>query len=444
LNKLEVKDSEAQEYFAKHADDFQTKEKVTLEYLELDAQNLLREVALEAGALEKLYKEGLTQGRFGIPEERSAAHILVKLDKDANQKTQDAARARAQALLDRLNAGGDFAAIAKESSDDKGSGAQGGDLGRVQKGQMVKEFEDALFALTKEKPLSTLVKSEFGFHIIQLKEIHAGKQQSFDEVKGDLEKEAKASEVDSLYFKRSDEMVNLAYEHADELNTAAQAVGLKVQVLADVTRDISANKGIGQESKVVSAAFGEDVVSGENNSDLIEIGDKHIVIVRVREHMPSKPQTYSQVAEQVKSVFAKDKAQKLALGKGEAWLKQLKEGASLPALVVEEGLKVQEAKQIDRNNFSYEPDMISAVFSANRPKDSGDFLGVKLPTGVYAVVHLKKVEEKSFAKATDAEKQGLTRTLGMLNGSVEFEAMLSSMEQRAEIVIHEPSTSPTE
>lgn len=447
LKKASVTDAEAQEYFAQHASEFQTKEKVTLEYLELDAKNLLKDIQLEKGQLEKLYEEGLKQGKFGTPEERSAAHILVNVSKDADKATSDAAKKRADEILAKVKAGADFAALAKESSDDKTSAAKGGDLGKVQKGQMVKSFEDALFALKKEQPISDLVQSEFGFHIIQLKEIHAGKNQSFDEVKGQLEQEAKASDLDSLYFKKSDQLTNLAYEHADELNTAAEALGLKVQVLVDVTRDIGANAGLGREGKVVSAAFSQDVLEKQNNSEPVEIGDKHIVILRSRDHQPRKAQTFEEVAAQVKQQAGLMKAQKLASSKGSEWVKSLQSGKKLEELIVgEDGLQVQQAKQVNRGNASYEPQLLSAVFAASRPTEAGSYFGISLDSGGYALVHLKKVEEKAFAEADKSEKLMLSRTLGMLNGGVEFEALADALKKSAEIEIREAAaaSNPTE
>ncbi len=102
-----------------------------------------------------------------VPEEVELAHIFIKpgFDKIAHE----AARAKAQIILDSIKAGADFAQIAKRHSEDPGSASQGGDLGLVRRGQFVKEFETAVFTLS-EKQISGLVESEFGIHIIQLLE----------------------------------------------------------------------------------------------------------------------------------------------------------------------------------------------------------------------------------------------------------------------------------
>lgn len=109
------------------------------------------------------YKDSIGQ----VPEEVELAHIAIKMKPGAAARA--AGRAKAQALLDSVNAGGDFAGLAKRHSEDPGSAAQGGDLGFVRRGQFVKEFETAVFSLQPGQ-ISGIVETDFGFHIIQLTE----------------------------------------------------------------------------------------------------------------------------------------------------------------------------------------------------------------------------------------------------------------------------------
>ena len=98
---------------------------------------------------------------FTTPLTLQASHILI-MDPDHTQ----AKRAEIQAILDRLNDGEDFAALAMEYSED-GSAANGGDLGEFTQGQMVEPFEEAAMALEPGE-ISGIVETEFGFHIILL------------------------------------------------------------------------------------------------------------------------------------------------------------------------------------------------------------------------------------------------------------------------------------
>ncbi len=103
---------------------------------------------------------------FMQPEAVRASHILVKVEPGSDDASKQAARAKAEDLLKQVNAGGDFAALAQQHSQD-GSAAGGGDLGFFPRGQMVKAFEEAAFGM-KPGDASQLVESEFGFHVIKV------------------------------------------------------------------------------------------------------------------------------------------------------------------------------------------------------------------------------------------------------------------------------------
>lgn len=125
--------------------------------------------------------------RFAEPEQWRASHILIAVKKPEDEA---AAQERAQKLLDSIKAGADFATLARENSDDAGSGAKGGDLGLFPRGRMVKPFEDAVTALAKPGDLSDLVRSQFGFHIIRLDEHRQARVRPYEEVREQLIGEA--------------------------------------------------------------------------------------------------------------------------------------------------------------------------------------------------------------------------------------------------------------
>jgi len=107
-------------------------------------------------------------------------HILLRAN---TAEARQARQAEAESLLQQLREGADFAALAKQQSDDTKSGVNGGELPFFQHGQMVKPFENAAFALKHPGDLSPVVETEFGLHVIRLEAIQPEQQRSFDEVK---------------------------------------------------------------------------------------------------------------------------------------------------------------------------------------------------------------------------------------------------------------------
>ncbi|HVT57879.1 MAG TPA: peptidylprolyl isomerase [Thermoanaerobaculia bacterium] len=111
------------------------------------------------------------QDQMKRPERVHLRHILIKSAKDAKPEDKAKAKAKAEELLAKAKAGGDFAKLASESSeDDPGSKTRGGDLSWVTRGSTVEPFEKAAFALTKPNELSPVVETQFGYHVIQLLE----------------------------------------------------------------------------------------------------------------------------------------------------------------------------------------------------------------------------------------------------------------------------------
>jgi peptidyl-prolyl cis-trans isomerase C len=132
--------------------------------------------------VKKYYDEHKSE--FMDPEQLQASHILIRVKDPANEAEDKAAKEKAEELLKKVQGGGDFAAIAKESSDCPSS-AKGGDLGFFSKGQMVPEFEKAAFELKKGE-ISGVVKTKFGYHIIKVTDKKEARQMTLDEVKDQI------------------------------------------------------------------------------------------------------------------------------------------------------------------------------------------------------------------------------------------------------------------
>jgi peptidyl-prolyl cis-trans isomerase C len=129
-------------------------------------------------------------------ESVTASHIMVApkgspAAPENRQMTDAEAKTKAEDIRKRVVGGADFAQVAKNESDDKGSGERGGELGPIKAGQMVPEFEQAVFALKKGE-ISTVVKSEFGYHVIKVTERELT---PFESVRTELDKDLRAAKL---------------------------------------------------------------------------------------------------------------------------------------------------------------------------------------------------------------------------------------------------------
>ncbi len=117
---------------------------------------------------------------YSIPEQAKSRHILIKVDAGADAKAGAAAKAKAEGILKQIQSGANFADLAKKNSDDPGSKDSGGELGFAQRGHMVPEFDSAIFA--QKIGDTKIVKSQFGYHIVQVEERQSAHTQALSDV----------------------------------------------------------------------------------------------------------------------------------------------------------------------------------------------------------------------------------------------------------------------
>lgn len=171
---------------------------------------------------------------YNVPELISASHILVRTSAD-----KAAARKKAEELLAKVKAGGDFEAIARENSDDPGSSQRGGSLGQFPRGRMVKPFEDALFKL-KPGETSGVVETDFGYHIIRLHEIRPAGKLPFEEVKAPLELQVRQQAVQDARKREAERLLKAATLRVDGINAVVNA---EPKTGGNVTKPAAASKG---------------------------------------------------------------------------------------------------------------------------------------------------------------------------------------------------------
>lgn len=159
-------------------------------------EKLIGDVEVNDAEVKAFYDENKED--FNKPEQVKASHILVKVDASATPEQKAAAKTKIEGLLKQAKAGGDFAALAKENSDDPGSKMRGGDLGFFDRNTMVKEFADAAFAL-KVGDISGVVETQYGYHIIKVTDRQKGGLTPFEKAKPDIVKSFQNKKKSELF-----------------------------------------------------------------------------------------------------------------------------------------------------------------------------------------------------------------------------------------------------
>jgi peptidyl-prolyl cis-trans isomerase D len=170
---------------------------------------------------------------YQVKEQVKVRHILIAAPA-GDAKADAAAKAKAEDILKQIKAGGDFAKLAAANSDDPGSKVQGGELGWLDRGKTVPEFDKMAFSL-KPGEISPLVKTQFGYHIIQTEEKKDAHTRPLSEVKAEIEPLLEQQKIGAAESKFADALV--AESQKNGLEKTAAAHNLKVQTTDYLAKD---------------------------------------------------------------------------------------------------------------------------------------------------------------------------------------------------------------
>ncbi|MEW8507558.1 MAG: SurA N-terminal domain-containing protein [Candidatus Thiodiazotropha sp.] len=420
-------DDEINAYYQANESAFISPERVKVEYIFLDAETAGSTVTVDDDLLLGYYENN--QDEFGLPEQRKASHILIQAASDADQVAVDDAKSRIEALAERLKSGESFAELAKQNSQDPGSATSGGDLGFFTKGIMAPAFETAVFGL-EEGAISEPVRTEFGFHLIQLTGIKDGDVKSFDQARAEVEAAYRKTEGERLYFEMAEQLADISYEDPGSLEPAAAALGLATQQSEWFTRE--QGTGVFANPKVRTAAFSEDVLQEQNNSELIEIDGTSALVLRIQDHQEASVKPLDDVAAQIVETLQQQKAEQQAEAEAERRLTEV--AAGKPFSEAAGSYTVSGPLSVKRNDTQIPPGLSSTIFRAEKPSAGGSTQGsARLAAGDYAVYLLTAVTEGSAEAGANNQQQ--LESMRRILGRDHYEMVLSDLESRADVEI---------
>jgi peptidyl-prolyl cis-trans isomerase D len=382
-SKVNPTDAEIEAYYKDPANaaKFQSPEQASIEYVVLDLESIIKGIKVPEEELRKYYAENVA--RFSTLEERRASHILIKADKSAPAADRAKAKAKAESLLPEAKKSPTaFAELARKHSEDPGSAAKGGDLDYFGRGAMVKPFEDVAFSL-KSGQTSDIVESDFGYHIITVTGVRGGGTKTFEEVRAEIETEAKKQQAQKRYAEAAEQFTNTVYEQSDSLKPAVDKLKLQLRTATVQRKPTPDASGALANVKFLDALFGADALRNKRNTDAIEVGPNQMISGRVVQYTPARQRPLVEVKAQVREALANATSAELARKAGEARLAAGKQDAASTlggeTLVVSRA----QARELPR-------EVLDAILKADASKLPA-WIGVDQGAQGYTVVRLTKV-----------------------------------------------------
>jgi peptidyl-prolyl cis-trans isomerase D len=381
---IQPTDAEIAAHFEAQKESFRVPEKRRVRFLSLDANSLRASMTATGPEIESRYRDNAAT--YSTPEQIRASHILFKTE----GKDEAAVRKVAESVLAKVKARGDFAALAKQYTEDEASKAAGGDLDYFGRGRMVKEFEDAAWALSPGQ-ITDLVKTNFGFHIIKLVDKKAAVTKTLADVRPQIEDQIKTEKAQAEAGRLADELAN-EIKTASDLERIARARGLTIGDSGLFARE-EPLMGLGFAPEVASEAFtlAQDGTSGKLKTNQ---GFAFITLVEIK---PSYLPALAEVKDKVRDEVVRVKAVEVARVKAETMAKSAK--ANFAAAAKAAGVEVKTTDFIQRGSALPEVGVNGAVDDAVFGLKPGETTG---PIATDSAVVVARVKERQDVDPTKA------------------------------------------
>ena len=409
-------DAAIETFYKSQQASFKSPERADIEYAVLDLDGISKGITVSDEELRKFYADNAA--RYSTPEERRASHVLIKTDKDASAADKAKAKARAQELLAqaRKNPAG-FAELARKSSDDTGTAAQGGDLDFFGRGAMVKPFESAAFAL-KPGDLSEVFETDFGFHFLTVTGVRGGQKKPFEEVRAEIEGELRKAKAKAEWAKVAELFTNTVYEQSDSLQPVVDKLKLEKKVATVQRIPAPGVTGPLASAKLLDAVFGNEAVANKRNTDASEVAANQLVSARVIKHAPARTLALAEVKDAVRERLVSQLAAEQARKDGLARVVALRQAPTetLPTALTVSRAQTQGAPKA----------VIDAIMAADSSKLPA-VLGVDLQAQGYLVLRVLQVLPRDAAPGGDEALRG---QFAQAWGVAEAEAYMTALKKR--------------
>jgi peptidyl-prolyl cis-trans isomerase D len=418
-----VTDEDLAAYFAKHPDEFRQPDRRRVQYVTLSPKSFTPTVT--DAEVEKYYREHAKE--FESPRQVRAAHVLVRVPETGGSEAEDKARSKIADVIRRAKAGEDFGKLAQQLSEDSGTAPRGGDLGLVSRGEVVPQFEQALFALKKGEVSPEPVRTPFGFHAIKVSDVQEGGRKPLKDVAGQIRSRLSAEAADRA-VKEKAEQIRPPLQAAKDFMAEAKTLGL-APVETTMAR-LDRVPGLAGTDTLEEAAFA--LAQGGVSTPVTTPAG--LVLIKVVGVIPAGVPPLGEVKDKVTASVKRQKAETAALERAKQLAADAQSGdfaaaARKAGAVTGETGRFSRAKPAER----LPADAMMAALQTPAGQLSAP---VKAQQGYYVVKVLERVPPDM--SGLGAERDKLLKEMLVQKQSLAWESWLSGTRANAKIETHLP------
>jgi peptidyl-prolyl cis-trans isomerase D len=405
---------------------FNTREKVAVEFIELKVSDFTKDIAINSDDIQLRFEQ-----EQNSTVEREAAHIMI----DADNELADENIALVQQKLATGSA--DFGDLAREYSDDFASQKSGGNLGISNGSVFPPEFELVLEEL-REGEVSGPVVIDNATHFIKLVSTSGGKDDESImsvEDKNRIESQLKNLEAEQIFVEKLAELTDLAY-NADSLADVAYQLNLKSGETG-LFSSMGGSDEILSDGRVLRAAFSDQVLLEKFSSNVIEIAPNHAVVIKLIKHEPVRTQTLDEKSADIIAALKIERAKNQLAQQAEVLKAELTEGKALVDIAIDNNLVVSSESNITRENRSLDAQLVEHVFTLNKlaSKQAPVTSSLYLANNDYVLMSLNTVTNADFTALSEEEKRAARVSLTEVSLASEFRAWQAELIKSADVEV---------
>ncbi|MBI4006853.1 MAG: SurA N-terminal domain-containing protein [Gammaproteobacteria bacterium] len=431
---IEVSDDDIEFYYKDNSNLYIKPEEVKIAYIELSLKQLADEVEVNEEELRDYY--AANKADYDVDEQRKISQIQIKTGEDATEEAIEKARTKANEILQLINTGKSFEEIANQYAEDADPNFSISEHGFLSKGILPEEVEKVAFSMQKGQ-VSDVIQSKSGIHILKLHDIKGGVANTFENVREDVEKNYRLLKAEERYFDLADQLATLTYEHPDTLEIVAEEIDINIQKSEFFTHS-GGKEGLLAEPKILSVSFSEDVLINGHNSEVIELADNRVVVLRVDEHVAEAKRPMNEVRDDIIKDIKFTRASEKAHEQGQEILTQLREGKSFEMIAEETDVEWQHSVDITREDVSVNRAVLRTVFSLGKPKGNTPvFGGTSLGTGDYAVIAVLEAEKPESGTIDEDDFRDVKIQLQRSRAIDSWGGVIQELRNKADIRVFE-------
>ena len=394
----EISDSDIDTFYQANPNLFTQPEQVKVAYLELNIKELAKDIETNEEVLRNFYNDN--KGDYDVVEQRSVRKLFVKTGEKATNENKTKAEAVITSALELVNEGKYFEEIIKQSA---GETLEFSEHIFMSKGIMGKEIDEFLFN-SEEGAVSKVIETKEGFNIVKVVEIRGGSENKYENSAQKAKEDYKNKQAELQFFELSDQLTTLSYENSDNLEIAADAIGKEIINTDYFARDNDL-EGPLSDPLIISKSFDPELIRSRNNSDVIELSDNHIVVLRVIEHKKPAAKSLEDVRDEVIASIRLKLAREKINETGDRIVAELKSGVNPESVISHSGIEWTTTEKVKRDDMFINRAILRSIFEAGKPNsDEPIITSQRLGSGDYAIIVILNAYDETLEVDEELKK----------------------------------------